>query len=382
MIRIICISRINFLSGRTNVYNLTKTLEALNTQKDLEVTLVKSGEKQDEKAFFNRMGVKKVFKVHNLGIKELPEMLALIWINLRFAWYLWARKAEFEALYFRDESVSPSAWFAKTILRKGVFFEIHSVLESVFRQKLNLIGIRSASGVIAISSGLKKYYERFNKNILVSLCSAAEDDWFDYEKDKSVLRDELGLPFDAYIAGYTGVVGANPNNDYYEIDDVVRSLSSLPEKIILVVVGELYKNADWLREIARASSVENRLVIVPWQERSRIPKYLQAFDLNVIPRRKKDLIGDSPAKMFPALAAKRPIVAGRAESIEEVLTDQLDSLIVEENSPNGWTKAILKVYSDPELGERLTREASKTKDKYTWEKRGIAIGEFIKNLTN
>src|SRR3989344_5038950 len=66
-----------------------------------------------------------------------------------------------------------------------------------------------------------------------------------------------------------------------------------------------------------------------------IPKYCQYFGIILIPKRKKDLVGDSPAKMFPALASRRPIIGGRAECIEEVLTDGVDAVIVEQNNPEG-----------------------------------------------
>lgn len=243
---------------------------------------------------------------------------------------------------------------------------------------MNRLAIRLATGVIAISGGLKQFYQEMNNNILVSLCSAAEDSWFDYQQDKQTFRRQLGLPAEAFLIGYTGVVGANPNNDYYEVDDIVRSLQFLPPVIKFVIVGEINGNAGWLRRIADEMGVTARVIFVPWQERSEIPKYLQAFDLNLIPKRKKDLIGDSPAKMFPALAARRPIVAGRAECITEVLTNGVDSLIVEQNNPAGWAKAILKIYNDRELGGKIVLGAERTKNKYTWVSRGLLIGEFIK----
>ncbi|MFZ2484907.1 MAG: glycosyltransferase [Minisyncoccia bacterium] len=378
MIRIFCLSRINLLSGRTHVYNLAKTCEALNAQEDFKVTFITTDKPSDLDTFFHKLGIKKPFDVICLGLAKTFELGALILANVHFAALLLSRRNQFDVVYFRDESLAPAAWWAKRILYKKVFFEIHSVLESTRRQLLNKWGAKTASGMIAISGGLKRYYDKFNNNIIVSLCSAAEDSWFDYARTKEEFRKELQLPQEAYLLGYTGVVGANPNNDYYEIDDIVKSLKFLPENIVLVIVGELNGNGEWLHKVARAEGVENRVIMMPWQERNKIPKYLQAFDINVIPKRKKDLIGDSPAKIFPALASQQPIIGGRAESIEEVLTDGVDAIIVEQNNPDGWIKAILEIYKDNDLGKKLSDEAWLTKNKYTWPKRGDAIGEFIK----
>ncbi len=391
MVRIIYISRANFLSGRTNVYNLTKTCEMLNQQKDFKVNLVTTDQQRDIDAFFYRMGVRQPFEVTCLGITNTSsvyggswwhEPLMFFFSNFYLALFLLWRVRRFDVLYFRDESFFPLAWWVKILLRKRVFFETHSVLQSKHRQMMNLIVIRLAHGVIAISSGLKHFYQKTNNNILLSLCSAAEDLWFDHSQSKDTLRKQLGLPIDAFLAGYTGMVGVNPNNDYYEVDDIVRSLPSLPNKIIYVIVGEINGNAQWLRKIALENGVQERVIIVPWQERSRIPKYLQAFDAVLIPKRKKDLVGDSPAKMFPALASRRPIIGGRTECIEEVLTDDVDAVIVERNNPEGWAEAIKKIYENNNLARKLSDQAWITKDKYTWEKRGVAIAQFIKNLTN
>lgn len=387
MIRVASISRINLSSGRTNVYNFVKTCEALNARKDFHVTLVTTDQDRDREAFARAVGIHQPFEIVCLGVtntlskysgSRVHELFMLLTSNLHLALFLFKCSKEFDIIYFRDESLFLVAWFGKLILQKRFFFEVHSVLQGRLRQLMNVAAVRYADGVIAISGGLKRYYQRKNDAIVLSLCSAAEESWFDYSKEKSSFRKELDLPVDAFLIGYTGVVGANPNNDYYEVDDIVRSLPSLPENVVLVIVGELHANARWLRDIAKDCKVEGRVIVVPWQKRNVIPKYLQAFDVILVPKRKKDLIGDSPAKMFPALAARRPIIAGRAESIEEVLTDDRDAIIVEENSLQGWADAVLKVYRDQELAEKLSNNAWDTHHNYTWERRGTVIAEFIR----
>lgn len=386
MINLLYISRINLSSGRTNVYNLAKTCEALNTQPGVKVELITTDQPKDLPEFFQRMGVHRPFLLTCLGLtnteskysgKSWYEMLMFLRVNVVLAWLLWRRSKKVQAVYFRDDSLFVAAFVARKLLRKEVFFEIHSLYERWYRQLKNVWSAKSASGVVAISSGLQRHYQQYNSNIIVSLCSAAEDIWFDYIRSQAEIRKSLNLPLDRYLIGYTGVVGINPNNDYYEIDDIIRGLLQLPQEVVAVIVGESHNNAEWLRQLAKEIGVESRVIIVPWQERRLIAYYLQAFDINLIPKRKKDLIGDSPAKMFPALAADRPIVAGRAECIEEVLTNNDDALIVATNSPTGWAAAILQIYSNKELGERLAQRALITKTKYTWEKRGEAIADFI-----
>jgi len=386
--RMIYMSRINLSSGRTNVYNLAKTTEALNSQENFEAKVVTTDHAKNTDSFFERMGVRKHFPIVCLGVtntesrfrgNKLYELLTLFVANISLAWYLLWHRKEFDVIYFRDEFLAPLVLWAK-VLRKKSFFEIHSVLQSKHHQRLNMLGIRFSDGVIAISGGVKRYYEPVNPNVIISLCSAAEDAWYDHTTSQIEFRKKLGIPLEGYVLGYAGVVGANPNNDYYELDDVIKSLAFLPQKVKFVIVGEINSNADWLRDLAKEKGVEDRVIIFPWQERKVTSDFLLSFDVIIIPKRKKDLIGDSPAKMFPALAARRPIVAGNAESIIEVLTDNHDSLIVETNTHEGWAKAILRIYNDKNLSEKLWRQAEITKTKYTWEKRGEAIGKFIEKI--
>ncbi len=387
MMRIAFISRLNLIGGRTNVYNFSKTCEAINTGNGFMATLITTDQKRDLNVYFQKMAIHQPFDVVVLGVTDTlspqggqrwHEIKSFIAANFHLAKYVYKNRKNIDIVYFRDDSLFLTAWFARGFLNKKVFFEVHAVYQKKLRQMKNVIGAWVSNGVIGISTGVRDHYQKINKNIIVSLCSAPEDSWFDHAKSKEYFRKQLGLPADSFLIGYIGVVGFNPNNDYYEVDDVIRSLTLLPKDSMLVVGGEIDKNADWLRTVARSAGVSDRVIFLPWIERKIVPQYLQAFDVHVIPKRKKNLVGDSPAKMFPSLAAKRPIIAGRAESIEEVLTDGFDAVIVKTNDPQGWAEAIKKVKDDPVFAQKIVSGAEVTKTKYTWEKRGEAISEFIR----
>ncbi len=382
MTRVIFISRINLSSGRTNVYNFTKTCEAVNSTDRFQAKLITTDQQKNTGDFFKRMGVTRSFEIKSLGItntdykhvgKKWYELYTILIANFHIFLFFITYRKEFDVIYFRDGTLSPATFLARLFLRKKVFFETHSVLNNKYGQLFNLLSVRIANGVVAISSGLLKHYSRLNSKIMLSFCSASEQSWAGNSHD----REQLKLQHDKFIIGYAGVVGPNPNGDVYEIDDIIRSLVLLPKNVIFVIVGEMNGNAMWLRSLAKEEGVMDRVVIVPWKERKEIPKYLEAFDVILIPKRKKDLVGDSPAKMFSALATGRPIVAGRAECIEEVLTNGSDAIVVERNDPSGWADSILKLYKDPKLVEKISGRALITNSQYTWTTRGKKISDFI-----
>jgi len=387
MIRVLTISRINLSSGRTHVYNLTKTTSALNSREELEVDLVSTDKPTNTSTFLKKFNIGKDKRFNLILLNSFSKKLenknrilgwmAIFFANFSIIKFTFLNNTKYDVIYLRDETLFMSVMFLKIILRKKVFYEVHSVLERPHGQMMNKVIAKLSDGIIAISSELKKYYEQYNSNIIMSLCSSYEEGWFDYSKDKKTFREELGLPEDSILIGYTGVLGANPNNDYYEIDDIVKSLKKLPENVIFVGVGELNNNADWIRRVAKENLVTDRVIIKPWQDRSVIPKFLQSFDISVIPKRKKDLIGDSPAKMFPAIASKVPIVAGNSESITDVLVDGRNAVIVRENNKDGWAEAINKILEDKEFADKITQQAFEDKELYTWEKRAEAISSFV-----
>src|SRR3989338_2894829 len=151
MIRVLFISRMNLLAGRTNVYNFAKTCEMVNVQPEFSASLVTTDEKMKRETFFQKMGIKKPYEIISLSATSTTskyggqgwyQFLTFFWVNLRLAVFMAKHFRRFDAIYFRDESLAPVAILAKTILGKPVFFEIHSVLESQLRQKLNLLAIR------------------------------------------------------------------------------------------------------------------------------------------------------------------------------------------------------------------------------------------------
>lgn len=376
MIRLFYITRNPLEAESTNMYNTAKTCEAL-VAAGISVTLVSAGAPYGEEDFFDRHHITRRFALVGLGVAGK----SFLKTNTAVSAFLHKNRENFDVLYLRDERLFPSALCVR-LLGKHVFFEIHSVLVGWHRQLLNRLMMRIAHGIIAISGQLARYYRPYGKPTLVSFCGADESFWFDHTKSKEELRRKLGLPMKKFIVGYVGRIGLNPNNDVYEIDDVIAALSDLPERVVFVGVGEREGNGEWLREAARAAGVSDRVTILPWQNRPRAAEYLSSFDVIVVPRRRKDMPSDSPLKMFSALSAGRPIVAGKSPAITEVLEDSRNALIVHENGERGWAEKIRMLFHDPNLAQRLGKRALADSKKYTWEGRGSDISRFIESAVS
>jgi len=124
-------------------------------------------------------------------------------------------------------------------------------------------------------------------------------------------------------------------------------------------------------------NIEDRVVIVPWQKRDKIPDYLLSFDALVLPGRVKNREGDSPIKMFEYLPAKRPIITASVPAILEVMKDNSNALIVKSNNPQDWASAIEKVAEDDRLRGKISEQAFQDAKHYSWQKRAEDISKFL-----
>ena len=74
-------------------------------------------------------------------------------------------------------------------------------------------------------------------------------------------------------------------------------------------------------------------------------------------------------KLFEYMAAGRPIVASDLPAIREVLTDDVDALLVTPGDADALAAAIRRLAGDPGLGARLSRAALDLVPQYTWARR-------------
>lgn len=388
---ILHITRMNFLSNKAHVYTTTKTCEALAMQEGVQVTLLSSDnslmDKGAQNDFFKKHSVSTVFDIVSLpsfsrffkGSKiRLFNWLETIAVNISIAYYIFFHHKSFDILYYRDATLILPILLTKYILRKPLFIEVHAVLHKKHGQFLNDVCARISNGVIAISHGLKDYYQKINNNIVVAFCAAAEIDRFNsISESKIQLRDLLGLPQDKTILIYSGNLSVTGNNDSYGIEDIISAMPYIDSDIIFIGVGKKGNETKKHEELSRSLGVDHRIVFLPWVSKQEVYRFWKAGDVLMLPAAGAQ-IGNSPTKMFEYLATGKGIVSARTKPIEEVLVHERNALLVSDyKNPRAWADAINMLLKDANLSEKLISHALKDSVHYTWEKRGEHIIQFI-----
>lgn len=184
-------------------------------------------------------------------------------------------------------------------------------------------------------------------------------------------RDRLGLPARAPIAVYAGRMNARKG-----LDRVLALAALRPDVLFLLVGSEGEGPVE--AEARRLANVR----IVPWQTPDRLPDWLAAADILLIPASSEPLerFGSSvlPMKTFTYLAAARPILAPRTPDLDGLLVDGRNALLVGPGEPAEAAAALDRILRDPALARRLGRGAAETASGFGWDARAQRIAAFLR----
>ncbi len=186
-------------------------------------------------------------------------------------------------------------------------------------------------------------------------------------------RRTLGLP-ERFTAGYSGHLYAGRG-----VELIIEMARRLPEINFLVVGGEPEDVARLRGQAAELAKVK----LTGFVPNSELPRYQAACDALLMPyqaRVSASSGGDiapylSPMKMFEYLACGRAILASDLPVLQEVLNEE-SAIILPAADAGAWAGALRRLQSEPEHGARLGREARRTAEKHSWERRveGIMKG--------
>lgn len=184
------------------------------------------------------------------------------------------------------------------------------------------------------------------------------------------LRAHLGLPLDRPIVVYTGHINLTKG-----LDTVLGMAALLPDVCFLLVGSE--KDGIVERLARRHPNVQ----LVPWQPFATVARYLLAADVLLQPPSRLPLegIGNTvlPMKLFLYLAAGKPIVAPDLPDMRELLSHEVNALLVAPGDEPAAAAAVGRILSSPALRGSLSAGALRSAEGLTWDARARRILSFL-----
>jgi glycosyltransferase involved in cell wall biosynthesis len=203
-----------------------------------------------------------------------------------------------------------------------------------------------ASLVMAVSEGTRTSVRDVGVNTrLVVVPNVMREDEIRYtEQGRARVRDELGIPADAFVVGCVSRFHRKKRNDV--VIEAVRELEDPRVHLILAGDGETESE---LRELARGLGERAHFIATPGSE---IPDVLSAFDISVFCPSPTE---GAPRAVILGMLASRPCLSTGAEGVADMISEEFGGIASPENSPAALTALLRPYLDDP---ERVEREGS------------------------
>ncbi|MBL8862411.1 MAG: glycosyltransferase family 4 protein [Planctomycetes bacterium] len=257
---------------------------------------------------------------------------------------------------------------------RSTFLEIHRVPAGGTRRRWLLEAARGARGIVAISGGVRADLVALG---IPETAITVEHDGFEPARfaarpSRAEARRALALPEGAPLVAYTGGLLA-----WKGVDVLVEAARLVPE-VYFVIAGGL--EADVARVRAQAGGLAN-VRVDGFQPPERVPWYLAAADLGVVPNRSRPAISaryTSPLKVFESMAVGLPLVASDLPSLAELLRRDVDALLVAPDDPRALADGIARLVADPALRTRLATNLAARAPEHTWDARARRLLEWMR----
>jgi glycosyltransferase involved in cell wall biosynthesis len=291
--------------------------------------------------------------------------------GLAAAWHVLARRPDLA--YTRDP------WVARWLAQWGqpLVFEAHHPAQEMAHPAFPrfLAQARKESslrGIVAISQGAADAYVAAGvpASKVHVLHDGVDLERFDSAPAKGAARRQLGLPNERKIAAHVGHLYRGRGAEL-----ILQCAAQLPN-VLFLFVGGLPADIARCQEVADDLGLGNvRFVgLVP---NAQVPSYLAAADVLVMPYTSATptVQSMSPLKMFEYMAASRPIVASDFATVREVLTHEVNALLVEPDDADALLAGLQRILSDRAMAERIAAQARSDVERHTWPKRAASILE-------
>ncbi len=343
------LANIRLPTEKAHGVQIMKTCEAF-ARHGAKVTLIVSSRnrtiQQDPFAYYN---VKRNFDVRYVYCPELFFLgkigffLMNIWFSQMAAHLVWKIRAD--VVYSRDYFLLFDQW----LWPQKKVWEVH---DGVLNPIIKLMRI---SGIVAISQGLKNFYERKGfKKIFVAHDAV---DLAEFSVTVPRKNPEKTVMYIGALYGWKGV------------DTLLKT--DIQAKLVIIgkadqAIKAKYPHVHFLGE-------------KPYTE---LPFHQQQADVLVVPNSGKSDISKyftSPLKVFAHMTSGVPIVASDLPSLREVLNEG-NAFFAEADNPASFSKTINYVLNNAEEAKKRAEQAKTDVLRYSWDNRAASILHFLKSL--
>ncbi len=217
---------------------------------------------------------------------------------------------------------------------RGLIIEVGSgLMKKVFRV-LESLACRCASQIFAVSRSVmdKMIQEKLCNSDKIRVLGNGSSMGVDAgnrfnpdlisKADADALRNHLGIPADAIVAGFVGRIVRDKG--IMELADAWRNLRLEHENVFLLIIGPVEPQDPVPAEILRELWTDPRVVIIDFVHNEDMPRYYRIMDFVVLPSYREGF----PNVALEAAAMGLPILAGRVTGSVDAVVDGVTGILV------------------------------------------------------
>ena len=288
-----------------------------------------------------------------------------------------ARRAD--VVFTRDLGLASLALGVPRSRRPALVYEAHGYAPAVSQELPRLLGTSarpSPRKLARLARRESRVWRRAEGYVTLTSAHRSELVARFGPRDAAVVPDGTRLPrvrrFEPPPAGPPMVGYAGHLYPWKGVDVLIEAITRRPDLRGLVVGGHPgERDLARLQALAHARGIADRVEFTGWRPPQEVAASLARCHALALPNVRSTISEryTSPLKLFDYLAAGRPIVASDLPAIREVLTDQVNGLLVEPGRADVLADALGRVLDDGALAERLSRKAFDDADRYSWDAR-------------
>ncbi len=236
---------------------------------------------------------------------------------------------------------------------------------------LDCFTIKNASGTIAVSPSIKKYFEKISKKIefIPIPIKLADFEFSDISRD--LIRREMGIDRATPVIGFVGRFSPEKN-----LLGLLRSFTGVSQihpttKIMLVGTGPLEHQ---LKLFVHENGMQDNVIFCG--VRYDIDKILSALDIFVLPSYTEGL----SISILEAMACGRAIICSNIPANQDLLDHNISALLVNPNDHKEISSAIISLLDDNSFRTKLGNNAKMKAKEYDEDKIYSKIVRYYEKL--
>jgi len=229
-----------------------------------------------------------------------------------------------------------------------------------YKSLISRLVLKNADAVIALTKDMEmRMLEMYTREILV-IPNGVETETFSAITREDARRT-LGIDAHEKIILYVGRLHPVKGVKYLvKAMDIIRSYEN---NVKLIIVGD-GEQRNYLLRLTREFNLENHIIFIGKVPHQKIPTYLKAADVFVLPSLREGF----SLVILEAMAAGLPVIATRVGVVPEVIKDYENGFIVEPMNPHQIAEKCLLLLKDEKLRERMSSNNIEKAREFSWER--------------